>query len=189
MKMAIERSQGFNKMIFGLAMMLISVTTGFSQKIINLSDYGVVANSYQNASPAIVRAIKDANGADSCIIRFPNGRIDIWPEGAERKEYCISNATEDDSLSKMKTIGMLFENLSNITLEGNNTLLVYHGKMMLMAIDHCHNFKVKDLQFDFERPTMSEMQIVLKTNTEVVADVNHDSCTNEEQRTAKHYAY
>ena len=44
-----------------------------------------------------------------------------------------------------------------------------------MAIDRCRNFKVKDLQFDFERPTMSEMTIVSKTKTDVVADVNRDS--------------
>ena len=68
-----------------------------AQKIINLSDYGVVSNSYKNASPAIAQAIKDAKGADSCIIRFPGGRIDIWPDGAEQREYYISNATEDDS--------------------------------------------------------------------------------------------
>ena len=175
MKMSIKWLQRFNRIIVGITVMLIGSSPVFSQKIINLADYGVVSDSYQNASPAIVRAIKDANGADSCIIRFPGGRIDIWPEGAERREYYISNATEDDTLSKEKTIGMVFENLSNITLDGNNTLLVYHGKMMLMAIDHCHNFKVKDLQFDFERPTMSEMKIVSKTKTEVEAEVNRDS--------------
>ena len=146
-----------------------------AQKIINLSDYGIVSNSYQNASANIARVIKDAARFDSCIIRFPGGRIDLWPEGAERREYFISNATEDDSLSKEKTIGMLFNSLSNITLEGNNTLLVYHGKMMLMAIDHCNNFKVKDLMFDFQRPTMSEMKIVSKSDTAVVTDINRDS--------------
>ncbi|KAA9036542.1 right-handed parallel beta-helix repeat-containing protein [Ginsengibacter hankyongi] len=175
MKMELKWLCGFSKIMVEVIVMLISVTPVFSQKIINLADYGVVSNSYQNASPAIVRAIKVAGGADSCIIRFPGGRVDIWPDGAERREYYISNATENDALSKEKTIGMLFENLSNITLEGNNTLLVYHGKMMLMAIDRCHNFKVKDLQFDFERPTMSEMKIVSKTKTEVVADVTRDS--------------
>ncbi|MDP4283985.1 MAG: hypothetical protein Q8891_06145 [Bacteroidota bacterium] len=175
MKMTIKWLLRFNKIIVGITVILISVTPVFSQKIINLSDYGVVSNSYQNASAAIAQAIKDTRGTDSCTIRFPGGRVDIWPDGAERREFYISNATEDGTLSREKTIGMLFENLSNITLEGNNTLVVYHGKMMLMAIDRCRNFKVKDLQFDFERPTMSEMKIVSKTKTEVVADVNRDS--------------
>ena len=146
-----------------------------AKKIINLSDYGVSPNSYQNASANIARAIKDAARFDSCIIRFPGGRIDLWPEGAKRKIFFISNATENDSLSKEKTIGMLFSGLSNITLEGNNTLLVYHGKMMLMVIDHCHNFKVNNLFFDFQRPTMSEMKVVSKTDTEILANINPDS--------------
>ena len=53
-----------------------------AQKIINLSDYGVIPNCYQNASANIARAIKDAAGFDSCIIKFPGGRIDLWPDGA-----------------------------------------------------------------------------------------------------------
>src|SRR5690242_18084447 len=147
----------------------------YAQKIINLSDYGGIPNSYQNASPGIARAIKDAAGFDSCIIKFPGGRIDLWPEGAEKQVYYISNSTENDSIPKERIIGMLFKNLSHITLEGNNTLLIYHGKMMLMAIDHCHDFKVKDLSFDFQRPTMSEMKIASKTDTDVVVNINPDS--------------
>lgn len=146
-----------------------------AQKIINLSDYGIVPNSYQNASANLARAIKDAAGTDSCIIRFPGGRIDLWPEGATKETYFISNNTENDSVSKNRTIGMVFKNLSNISLEGNNTLLVYHGKMMLMAIDHCHNFKVSNLLFDFQRPTMSEMKIISKTDSDVIVNINRDS--------------
>lgn len=146
-----------------------------AQRIIDLSDYGIIPNSYQNASPNIARAIKAAAGADSCIIKFPGGRIDLWPEGASREVYYISNATESDTCSKIKIIGMLFKNLSNVTLEGNNTLLVYHGKMNLMTIDHCHNFKVENLCFDFQRPTMSEMTIASKTDTDVIVNINPDS--------------
>lgn len=63
-----------------------------AQKVINLSDYGVTLNSYQNASANIARAIKDVAGFDSCIIRFPDGRIDLWPDGASRQICYISNA-------------------------------------------------------------------------------------------------
>ena len=169
-----------NKVYFGgFVFLFISLLTYRNevraQKVINLSDYGILSNSYRNASPDIARAIAAAAGSDSCIIRFPGGRIDLWPEGAEKHVYYISNATENDRLSKDKTIGMLFKNLSNITLEGNNTLLVYHGKMMLMAIDHCDHFKIKDLSFDFQRPTMSEMKIIEKTDTDIIAEIQPDS--------------
>ena len=160
--------------LFTIFLALINVSV-HAQKVINLSDYGVTSNSFQNESANIARAIKDAAGFDSCIIKFPGGRIDLWPEGAAKETYFISNNTESDSLSKNRTIGMLFKNLSNITLEGNNTLLVYHGKMMQMAIDHCYNFKVEDLHFDFQRPTMSEMKIISKSDSDVIVNINPDS--------------
>lgn len=144
------------------------------QRVINLSDYGIVANSYKNASAAIVRAIQDAKEGN-CIIRFPGGRIDLWPEGAQHRAYYISNATEPDGQSVDKTVGMLFENMKHVVLEGNNTLLVFHGKMLMMAIDHCDDLKVTGLRFDYQRPTMSEMRIDAKTDSSVVVNINRDS--------------
>lgn len=144
---------------------IISILIGIcqlvnAQKIINLSDYGITPDSYQNASPALAQAIKDASGFDSCIIKFPGGRIDLWPEGASQQIYYISNATENDSCPKVKTIGMLFKDLSNVTIEGNNTLLVYHGKMMLMAIEHCNQVVIKNNSFGTVLP-QEEIKISL----------------------------
>ena len=60
------------KKYFLLVLLLASIKIDVSaQKIINLSDYGVTPNSYQNASENIARAIKDAADFDSCVIRFP----------------------------------------------------------------------------------------------------------------------
>ena len=90
-------------------LLLIILSAGINntlraQKIINLSDYGVAPNSYQNASENIARAIKDAAGFDSCVIKFPGGRIDLWPDGASRRIYYISNATENDSIPIIKRL-------------------------------------------------------------------------------------
>ncbi|MCG2461495.1 right-handed parallel beta-helix repeat-containing protein [Flavobacteriaceae bacterium F89] len=159
-------------------MILGSIGSGnwtYGQKIIDLRDYGVLPNSFENASPAIVRALNDAAVADSAVIRFPGGRIDLWPTGAPAKEYYVSNTTEPDSLSKVKTVGILLNGLKNITLEGNGTLLMVHGKMVHLVLDHCRNIKVKGLRFDYERPTMSEMEVVKMTDTTVTVQVNPDS--------------
>ena len=50
--------------------------------------------------------------------------------------------------------------MDNITIEGNNTLIVLHGKMISMAFIKCNNVKVKNISFDYEVPTMAEVQIV-----------------------------
>ena len=45
-----------------------------------------------------------------------------------KKEIYISNSTESDTLSKVKNIGFLFDHFKNVTLEGNNTLIVITRK-------------------------------------------------------------
>ena len=70
---------------------------------------------------------------------MPGGRIDLWPEDAVKKEIYISNSTESDTLSKVKNIGFFFDHLKNVTLDGNNTLVVLHGKMVSFALFNCQN--------------------------------------------------
>ena len=63
------------------------------------------------------------------------------------------------TLPKIKNIAFLFEDCKNITLDGNNTLVVLHGKMVSFAILNSSNIKIKNIRFDYERPTMSELTI------------------------------
>ncbi|WP_417359440.1 right-handed parallel beta-helix repeat-containing protein [Galbibacter sp.] len=146
-----------------------------AQTIIDLKDYGIVPNSFENASHALVRAIADAKKEKNAVIRFPGGRIDLWPQGTRSKEYFVSNTTEADSLTKVKSVGILLDNMHNITLEGNNTLVMIHGKMVHLAIDNSSGIKVKDLQFDYERPTMSEMEVLELNDNAITVRVHKDS--------------
>lgn len=148
--------------IFQLGLILLML--GFSgiinaQKIIDVEDYGVKPDSFEDAVPAIQKALSDAAKHESAVIRFPKGRIDLWPGKAIKKELYISNATESDSLSKVKNVGILLENMKNIILEGDGTLIVSHGKMVHLANINSQNITVRNIGFDYERPTMSEMTI------------------------------
>lgn len=165
-----------NRFIWIFFVLNVAVGHGLkAQTIIDLKDYGITPNSFENASPGLVKAIADAAKEDSAIIRFPGGRIDLWPQGARSKEYYVSNSTESDSLSKIKTVGILLENMQNITLQGNNTLLMAHGKMTHLAIDKSRDIKVTGLRFDYERPTMSEMKVLEIDNNTVTVQVHKDS--------------
>lgn len=139
---------------FGIANLL------HAQKVIDLKDYGVEANSFKDAVPAITKALADAAKYESAIVRFPKGRIDLWPAAAAKRELYVSNATESDSLSKVKSIGILLEHMSNITLEGDETLIVSHGKMIHLANLYSRNITIKNIGFDYERPTMSEFMVM-----------------------------
>lgn len=127
---------------------------------IKVTQFGVKSNSYLNASKGIREAIEKCKGKQNVVIQLPGGRIDLWPEDAVKKEIYISNTTENDTLSKVKNIGFFFDHLKNVTLDGNNTLVVLHGKMISFALFNCQNIEIKNIQFDYERPTISEAAII-----------------------------
>jgi hypothetical protein len=53
-----------------------------------------------NAAPGIQKAIDACKAKTNATLLLPGGRIDIWPDGAVKRELYVSNSTEDDKQSK-----------------------------------------------------------------------------------------
>ena len=161
--------------IFTLCCGITSGIYGQQSDTIRATDFGVKLNSYENSVVGIQKAINACESKNNAILVLPGGRIDIWPEGAVKRELYISNCTEDDTLSKVKNIAILFENCKNITLDGNNSLVVLHGKMISFAILNSVNIHIRNIRFDYERPTMSEMTIRTVADNAVETEIHPDS--------------
>jgi polygalacturonase len=161
--------------IFLLLAILIGSVSGFSQTRISVTDFGVKPNSFTNAGTAIRKAVESCSGKSNVIIELPGGRIDIWPEGAFKRELYISNSTENDTLSKVKNIAFLLEGLKNVTIDGNNTQVMLHGKMESFVFLNCSGIVLKNISFDYERPTMSELKITSVNSNEVKAEIHPDT--------------
>jgi len=150
----------------------------FAQKAdtIRVSDFGIKPNSFENAVPALKLAIEACKSKSGVVLLFTEGRYDFWPEHAEVRNYFVSNtSSETECPSKLKTIGLLFEGIKNLTLDGNGSLLVFHGKMTTFALDHCENIRVHNVKMDFERPTMSEMTFSAVSDSVIIANIHPDS--------------
>ena len=158
-----------------MLLVIASNFTAHGQRVISVTDFGVKPNSFENASPGICKAIEACKSSNEVTLLLPSGRIDLWPEGAVKRELYISNSTEDDTLSKVKNIGFFIENFENLTIEGNNTLVVLHGKMISLAIQNSKNIKIQNISFDYERPTMSELTIKSVSDTLLEAEIHPDS--------------
>ncbi len=116
----------------------------------------------------------DSHGQKTLV--FLKGRYDFWPDGAIRARYFISNtSTEAEDSLKTRTIGMLFKNARNLTLEGNGALFVFHGKMTTILLDRCENVTLQNIHVDFERPTMSEMRYARVSDGAVELDIHRDA--------------
>ncbi len=143
---------------------------------VRAADFGTRPGTYEDALPAIQRAIAACKEKNAAVLVLEPGRYDIWPEHAAEREYFISNtSSETECPSKVKKTGLLFERMENFTLEGNGALLVFHGKMITWVVDDCRNITVKGIRVDFERPSMSELTIAAASDSVVDAAIHPDS--------------
>lgn len=155
------------RLVISALLVISSVKGQSSRDTVYVSDY-VKPNTYENCVEGIQKAIDVCKNRGAKVLSFEKGRYDIWPENAIRKEYFVSNtSTEQECPSKVKTIGLLFDGLKDLEIAGNDALLMYHGKMIMMAFDQCKGIKVHSLTTDFERPTASEIEYI-KVGTEGV---------------------
>lgn len=143
--------------------------------IITASNFGVKANSGENAATALQKAIAACHTKKNPVLVLPGGRIDVWEKGAAEKELYISNCTENDSLPKTKHIALPLDGFANLTIEGNNTLIVLHGKMISFSVISSKNVTIKNLAFDYERPTMSELTVTKISSNSIETTIHPDS--------------
>lgn len=146
-------------------------------KIIAVDDYGCKVNSGDNCIPAVICALNEASKSKiPCTIRFLEGRYDFFIEHATRKELYISNtASEDENWDITKTIGICIDTMKNVTLEGNDTLIMCHGKMTSIAVLNSKNILIKGLSIDYTHPTVTEMTVTASGEGYIICKVHPDS--------------
>lgn len=150
---------------------------GAEQKdTIFVRDYGIRPDSHENQTVRLQQAIADCRRLNAKVLQFEEGRYDFWPDGAVRREYFISNtSSEGECPSKVKTIGIMLDNIDNLTIDGNGAALVFHGKMTMIATDHCRGLAIRNLHIDFERPGGSELIYLQHDSTGVTVKFHPDS--------------
>ncbi len=159
-----------------ITFLFVASVTLLPAETISVEDFGVKPHSFKDAVEGVKQAIEACKKHPDAKLVFPEGRYDFWPDKAEKREYYVSNTTtETECPSKIKHIGLLFENMKNLTVEGNGSLFVFHGKMVTWALDHCENIRLQNFTVDFERPTMSEITFREVTPNVIVGDVHPDS--------------
>ena len=141
-------------------------------KVIDVTKYGADPTGATDSTPAINKAIEAAKKVTKksdtpVVIDFPEGRYDIYPDQAEERELYISNTVGTNQTYKDKKIGILIEDMDNVTLEGNDSLFMFHGKMTTFASIDSENVTFQNFEVDFQVPTVIDMTAVKKEGNEV----------------------
>lgn len=149
------------KLLYVLSLSLVlSCTTLSAQKVYEISAFGLKANSSKNASPVLQKALAKIKAeykeGEKVILRFPEGRYEFHEKGAAVREYYISNHDQTNP----KKVGIALEDMKNLTLDGQGSEFVFHGRMLPVSLLRSENCLLKNFSIDFENPHIAQVKIV-----------------------------
>ena len=140
--------------------LVLSCTTLSAQKVYEISAFGLKANSSKNASPVLQKALAKIKAeykeGEKVILRFPEGRYEFHEKGAAVREYYISNHDQTNP----KKVGIALEDMKNLTLDGQGSEFVFHGRMLPVSLFRSENCLLKNFSIDFENPHIAQVKIV-----------------------------
>lgn len=125
-----------------------------------LREYGVRPEEGWNNSPKLKHAleqIKTLTGeGDTITLVLENGRYEFSAEGADQGTFYISNHDHEP----IRSVGLFFEGLSRLKIEGNGAELFFRDSMLPIAIINCSLIHLEGLTIDFAHRQISEVRII-----------------------------
>ena len=158
-------------LFFNLMLLLVMGCKNTSQTQ-SFEAFGVDPDTKENASLAaekMVDFLKSREDTAHITVVFPKGRYDFYEEGSFEREYYISN---HDQLNPKK-VGFALEHLQNVTIDGQGSEFIFHGRMIPVSLLGSKNVTLKNISIDFEIPALRQLRIleVDKEKGEVTAEL------------------
>ena len=92
---------------------------------------------------------------DGGTLRLGGGRLEISPDGAFQRFYCMSNNDRGE-----KPIAFPLRGRRDVTIDGEGAELVFCGDILPFVIDGCQNVTVKNLSVDWRFPQYGQARVV-----------------------------
>ena len=97
----------------------------------------------ENATPSVVSALAELKQVGGGILRFEKGDYHFYEDGTERIFYAVSNNSAGE-----KKIVFSLRDMDGITVDGNGSRFIIHGRIFPFAVDRCQNVTIKNIYFD-----------------------------------------
>jgi hypothetical protein len=160
-----------NKPVTIFLLCLLYVGNALSQDTLRISDFGYVPGSRINAVPAVKKALAVLKDKPNAVLVFPTGRYDFWPQYAEERLYYESNT----DVIPLRNCPILLDHLKSITLEGNGSDFIFHGRMQPLTIDNSENIIVKNINIDWDIPMTAQAQVMAVAADHIDIAINPES--------------
>ncbi len=141
---------------FALILVLYFLTQSFTsfgnEKILKASDY--IKATDTDVAMGLYRLFEEAKKNNYSKIQFEKGTYHVYGDHAFEKYFFISNHD-----SGPKKVAFPVISLNNLVIDGGGAEFIMHGIVMPMAIEDAKNITIKNLFFDFDRATHSELKV------------------------------
>ena len=142
------------------------------EAVVEVDSFGADPTGRTDSAPAVVAALRHAKTLHRPVrIAFSKGTYQLYPEHAETRELYVSNTVGADQRYRDKTIGLLVEDLHDVTIDGCGAELIYHGLQTAFASIRSTNVTFTNFSFDYAAP-----KVIDATVTEAGVTGGHAWC-------------
>lgn len=121
--------------------------------------FGAKSDTKEDASPDAIKLIEQLQARTDTThvtVTFSKGEYHFYPDSAFSREYYISNHDQNNP----KSVAFALENLRNVTIDGQGSELIFHGRMIPFSIINSQNITLKNVSIDFEIPAFRQLTIL-----------------------------
>ena len=115
---------------------------------------------YQRSAIYTKRQSMLASNIQVPTLVFPKGRYDFWAQHAIEKDYHETNTYDVNP----KILAVLLEQINDLTIDGNGSEFIMHGRMQPFTLDHCRNITLKNFSVDWEIPLTAQGIVTQSTS-------------------------
>jgi len=131
-------------------------TTKADTTYIYMKDFGLRNTKKKDCNKFINEAIKSIEPNKPTVLVFTRGEYHFYPLESNKRTYFESNTTDVNP----RNCAFLFENMSNIIIEGNGSNLIFHEQMQPFTFDSCKNIILRNVNIDWEQPLIAQAQVL-----------------------------
>lgn len=146
--------------LFHIASVIVLTSCSNTPSVYNMADFGVKPNTDEDVAPLVEKAIEkiksERKSNEPITIVFPKGTYNFYPENSAKKEYFISNHDQDNP----KQVGLPFEGINNITVDGEGSDFIFHGRMLPLSIVGDTACTFKNFSVDFKNPHIAQVKVL-----------------------------
>ncbi len=128
-------------------------------EIINVADHGIIPG--KDATYSVRKLLESVKDRPEVTLFFPRGTYDFHPENAIEMYRAVAN--HDNGL---KRFGFPVFDHKNLTIDGDGSTFMFHGRMIPVSVDRSSNVTLKNFSIDWTHSFHAELTVVQRDETD-----------------------